>query len=113
MEVYTNFWLMEDNPPSHDLEFTNREHERENIPKIAWPANSPDFNPIEHIWRLMMSRILRRRGEEKITTPIEMKAVLQEEWAKITVDEINNEILKLPLIMGRCMLQDGGNKFDA
>jgi len=41
-----------------------------------------------------------------------MKAVLQEEWAKITVDEINNEISKLPIIMGRFMLQDGGNKFD-
>lgn len=113
MVVYSNFQLMEDNAPSHDSDYTNRERERENIPKIAWPANSPDFNPIEHIWRLMKSRILRRRGEEKITTPTEMKAVLQEEWAKITVDEINNEISKLPLIMGRCMLQDGGNKFDA
>ncbi|RPB01380.1 hypothetical protein L873DRAFT_1676969, partial [Choiromyces venosus 120613-1] len=77
------------------------------------PANSPDFNPIEHIWCLMKSRILRRRGEEKITTPMEMKIVLEVEWAKITVDKINNEISKLPLIMPRCMLQDGGDKFEA
>jgi len=111
--VYPNFQSMEDNVPSHNSDFTNREQAKENIPKVAWPANSPDFNPIEHLWCLMKSRILRWRGEEEITTPTKMKAVLQKEWGKITVDEINNEISKLPLIMGQCMLQDGGNKFDA
>ena len=36
-----------------------------------------------------------------------------EESEKITIEDINNEISKLPMIMGRCMLQDGGNKFEA
>ncbi|RPA96299.1 hypothetical protein L873DRAFT_1694625 [Choiromyces venosus 120613-1] len=68
---------MEDNASSHDSDFTNRERERERIPKVDWPANSPGFNSIEHIWHLMKSRILCRRGEEKITTPTEIKTVLE------------------------------------
>ena len=42
-----------------------------------------------------------------------MREVLVKERAKITIEEINNEVSKPPMIMGRCMLQDGGNKFDA
>ena len=113
MASLPNFCLMEDNAPSHSSEFTNAARKKVGIPKIEWPANSPDLNPIKHIWRLMKSRILRRRGEEKITSPIQMREVLVEEWDKITIEEINNEVSKLPMIMGRCMLQDGGNKFDA
>lgn len=54
-----------------------------------------------------------RRGAEKITTLLQMREVLVEESEKITIEDINNEISKLPMIMGRCMLQDGGNKFEA
>ena len=108
-----NFQLMEDNAPSHHSDFTNTAHEKEGIGKVNWPANSRDFNLIERIWRLMKSRILCRRGEERLTTPAQMKEVLVEEWAKISLEEINNKISKLPLTMGRCMLQDGGNKFEA
>jgi len=113
MASLPDFRLMEDNAPSHHSDFMNKAREEEGINKVNWPANSPDFNPIEHIWRLMKSRILRGRGEERIATPAQMKEVLAEEWAKISLEEINNEISKLPLTMGRCMLQDGGNKFEA
>ena len=32
-----------------------------------------------------------------------MKAILVEEWEKITVEEINREIDKLPTIIMRCL----------
>jgi len=108
-----HFLLMEDNAPSHNSSFTNQDREREGISKVKWPPNSPDLNPIEHIWRLMKWRILRRRGVERITTPLEMGMVLQEEWDKITIEEINHEIVKLPDVMIRCMAANGGNKFQS
>ncbi|RPA95906.1 hypothetical protein L873DRAFT_1696342, partial [Choiromyces venosus 120613-1] len=52
-------------------------------------------------------------GSEKICTTTPMAMVLQEEWDKITIDEINREIGKLPRIMQQCIEQNGGNKFQA
>lgn len=113
LEQNPNFVLMEDSAPAHDSDYTNGEREKEGISKVDWPPNSPDFNPIEHIWTLMKKRILRRRGSEKITSVSLMKEVLFEEWDKITIEEINLEIAKLPGIMQRCLAAAGGNKYHA
>jgi transposase len=106
-----NFLLMEDNAPAHKCWYNNSEREKEGIPKVEWPANSPDFNPIERIWYLMKSRIQTRRGRERVTTVSRMKEVLQEEWDRITIEEINREIARLPKVMERCIAVNGGNNF--
>jgi len=106
-----HFLLMEDNAPSDDLDYTNLVRKKEGIVKITWQPNSPNFNPIEHIWGLMKMDILRHPGSERIRTQIKMKVVLEEEWSKITIEEINHEIVKLPDIMVRCIAKKGGNNF--
>ena len=83
------------------------------IPKFEWVSNSPDFNPIERIWTILKRRIQRRRASERVTTVSEMKAVLVEEWEKITVGEINREIDKLPTIIMHCLSVNGGNSYHA
>ncbi|RPA97749.1 hypothetical protein L873DRAFT_1615676, partial [Choiromyces venosus 120613-1] len=42
-----SFLLMEDNAPAHDTGFTNWEREKQSVPKVNWPPNLPNFNPIE------------------------------------------------------------------
>jgi len=37
----------------------------------------------------MKSRIQIRRGSERVTTAARMRVVLQEEWNRITIEEIN------------------------
>jgi len=108
-----SFVLMEDDASPHTANYTSREREKEGIPKLAWVSNSPDFNPIERIWTLIKRRIQRRRASERVTTVAEMKVVLREEWEKITVEEINCEIEKLPTIMSRCLAVNGSNTFHA
>ena len=105
--------LMEDNAPPHKSFYTNKEREKHKVEKLDWPSNSPDFNPIEHIWALMKKRILKRRGGDRITTVARMREVLMEEWENISVEEINQEICKLPTIMARCISVDGSNSFHA
>lgn len=107
------FILMEDNAPCHKAFYTTREREKEGILKVDWPPNSPDFNPIEHIWTLLKRRILRRRGSERITSITAMRVVLMEEWEKITIEEINCEISRLPAIMQRCLKAKGSNTYHA
>lgn len=50
-----------------------------------WPANSPDMNPIEHLWAILKYRI---REMQPKSIP-ELEAVLMEEWAKIDMNLIN------------------------
>ena len=42
-----------------------------------------------------------------------MKLVLQEEWDKITIEEINKEVAKLPSIIAKCINVNGGNNYHA
>ncbi|RPB02492.1 hypothetical protein L873DRAFT_1841656 [Choiromyces venosus 120613-1] len=104
---------MEDNAPTHDSIFTNARREEEGIEKVDWPANSPDFNPIEHIWMLMKSHIQTYRGHEHITSLPQMKLVLQGQWDKITIEDINKEVAKLPSIIAKCIIVQGGNNYYA
>jgi hypothetical protein len=49
----------------------------------------------------MESRIQRRRGANRVTTIRKMKELLQEEWDRITIEEINGIISRLSAIMER------------
>jgi len=104
---------MEDNAPSHTSHYTTWEREKKRVKKVNWPANSQDFNPIVHIWTIIKSRIQTRRGRERITSQSQMKAALCEEWARITIEEIDSELGKLPTIMVRCIAVQGSNNFHA
>ena len=108
-----DFVLMEDGAPCHSAHYTNQERDKQGIPKLDWVSNSPDFNPIEQIWTILKRRIQRRHALERVTTITEMMAVLCEEWGKITIEEINEKIEKLPTIVSRCLSVSGGNNFHA
>ena len=111
LAVNPDFILMEDNAASHHCWYTDAEREKEGIRKMQWPPISPDFNPIERVWYIMKSRIQIRRGSERVTTAARMRVVLQEEWNRITIEEINALFQRLPTVMQRCIAVDGGNNF--
>ena len=86
--------LIEDNDGPHDTKDKgpNKVKALKDLLGIKWemnPANSPDLNPIETIWRIIKQR-LKSRGvifEEAV-----LRRAIQEEWDKITLDEINRTI---------------------
>jgi hypothetical protein len=57
------------------------------------PPESPDLNPIESIWRMIKQR-LKNRGP--IFDIDELRRAIQEEWDKITLDEINKAVSTMP-----------------
>jgi len=61
----------------------------------------------------MKRRIQRRRQQERVTTPARMKEILCEEWDKVSIEEINKEIERLPRTVAQCLAVQGGNNFQA
>ncbi|KUJ14011.1 uncharacterized protein LY89DRAFT_561879, partial [Mollisia scopiformis] len=56
------------------------------------PPQSPDLNPIKGIWAIIKQRLRRRVFDSEE----DMKEALQEEWDKITMQEIRDRIADMP-----------------
>ena len=92
----THDWILqEDGDPSHGKRkfgMAQKLKQGNWIPNLIHPAQSPDLNPIEAVWNILKQRVCRRTWR----TLEELKMILQEEWSKITMQEIQSRILEMP-----------------
>ena len=86
-----NAILMQDNASSHTAYITKGTLHQMAIRLLWWPSNSPDLNPIENVWRLLKHRVQRRFPKSKD----ELRAIIQEEWDKITVQDIRKYCINM------------------
>jgi DDE superfamily endonuclease len=99
--------LQEDNDPSHGTGkkkgLAQELKEQHSIRNLVHPAQSPDLNPIEACWNILKQRVRRRVWN----TLDELKDILQEEWSKITMEEVRTRISDM---IGRCetLTRNGG-----
>ncbi|KAG1039200.1 hypothetical protein G6F43_012558 [Rhizopus delemar] len=56
-----------------------------------WPAQSPDLNPIEHVWNALERRIERKRSSVKNLE--QLKVALREEWERMD-DEFADRLVR-------------------
>ncbi|GFX37750.1 transposable element Tcb2 transposase [Trichonephila clavipes] len=66
----------------------------DDITRMDWPANSPDLNPIEHVWNALGRRIAACLHHPENTQQI--KQMLIEEWALLPQEILLQLVLSMP-----------------
>lgn len=74
-----------DNDPKHTAKVNTGYLQRQGIPELDWPSQSPDLNPIENLWAILNIQLKDRKCKNKD----ELEHCLKEAW-----NDIDEEILK-------------------
>lgn len=94
LENKENYLFQEDNAPIHIAKSTKNWINKNNINILPWPAQSPDLNPIEHLWDELERKV---RAHKPLPTNInELYEILQEEWIKIDIKKYQNLVNSMP-----------------
>lgn len=72
--------------------------------KSVWPGNSPDLNPIEHLWPILQNYVFvspRYRNREEFISGVEA-------WASVSFDTLQRLLQSLPGRISTCLENNGG-----
>jgi transposase len=86
--------VMEDGAPSHRSKVAQNFRTENELGTISHPPQSPDMNPIEHVWKRLKTLVNQRPTRPQNLD--ELWVALQEEWLKIDVEFINSLIESMP-----------------
>ncbi|GFW54808.1 transposable element Tcb2 transposase [Trichonephila clavipes] len=99
------FLFIDDNAPCHRTVAAEQLLESEDIERMDWPARSPDFNPIEHVWDFLGRRLAARTLQP--VTIRELRLALQDEWAAMPQQLIDPLILSMGRRCETCLAVRG------
>ena len=97
--------FQKDNAPAHTGWQTRQMLEDIGVRTLPWPAQSPDLNPIEHLWDILGRKVRQR-------DPINLNhlfTILKEEWDAIPQQQIDHLIESMTRRLGVVIKKRGGH----
>lgn len=84
----------DDNAPVHRARIVREFIDREGIPTMEWPAQSPDINIIENCWKKMKQTLLK--NVHNLKTNDDLEAAIRQVWANLPVEFIQRLYNSIP-----------------
>ena len=98
--------FQQDNDPKHTSKKAKKWFEDNEITVLKWPAQSPDLNPIEHLWHHLKKKLWEY--EQSANSVTELWERVQEEWEKIPKEECQKLIESMPRRLAAVVRAKGG-----
>jgi len=81
--------FMQDNSPSHTAEWVKQFLEANNTEIMTWPAQSPDLNTIQNLWKILGNKVMAK----KPTTITKLWKRLEEDCTNIIIQSMAYTLL--------------------
>ena len=103
-ETWFDEWILqEDNDPIHMSKFSQKWTVDHNIHRMTWPAQSPDLNPIENVWKVLKCQLRKYQPR----TLSGMKTAVSEIWRQFSIEYAQNLVNSMPRRLEGCISSKG------
>ncbi len=99
------FTFQQDNDPKHTAKITKEWLHNNSVTVLEWPRQSPDLNPIEHLWRDLKMAV-HQRLPSNLT---ELERICKEEWQRIPKSKCEKLVASFPKRLMAVINQKGAS----